>query len=107
VPENAPLVRRFLRCFGPPPEQCWEQRLHLGEEEGGAFASAVQSERRQARLEQGHRAQDPLEDAAQAVVDRVALARAMVLQGWLTLMRESRAAPEPQRAGRKPKSESR
>jgi transposase InsO family protein len=92
---------------GPTPQECWEQRRSITTEERSAFQRTVRQQERQARREQEYPVDGQLDDAAQAAVNRVAISRALVALGWLTFTRQSKAAPQPQRAGRKAKRDDR
>ncbi|HZY87180.1 MAG TPA: serine hydrolase domain-containing protein [Gemmataceae bacterium] len=71
--------------------EAWRVRLWAGAEERVAFAESVRRMEREVRQEQGHPPDEPLGPAAQVVVGRVAIGRALVAQGLLRFT--SRRAP--------------
>jgi hypothetical protein len=73
---------------GPVPEQRWQGRQPLPEEERGRFTQAVQRLEQEARQEQGYAGATPLSHLVQAAVNRVALQRALVAHGLLRFRSE-------------------
>jgi hypothetical protein len=63
----------------------WQQRERITVRQRAAFGRAVQKHREQARAELGYTKNEPLDRKAQARVDRLAISRACVERGLLTL----------------------
>jgi transposase InsO family protein len=70
---------------GPTPEEAWLGRRPLEPGERLAFAQAFRAKERLTRQEQGYAPEASLDRTAQAAVDRVALRRALVTCGLLTV----------------------
>jgi transposase InsO family protein len=92
---------------GPTPQECFDGRTPIASKDRDTFQTRMRQEERQARGEQGYPVEGQLDDSAQASVDRIALSRTLVELGWLSFTRQSKAPPQPQRAGRKPQAEDR
>jgi hypothetical protein len=95
--EAARLQANELACplgaAQPTPDQAWTDRSVLAREERTAFRAAVHEEETQARWEQGYQATAALRYHAQAAVHRVAIRRALVAFGLLTLSRRRFTLP--------------
>jgi hypothetical protein len=76
---------------GPTPEEVWQGRQPLPAEERAAFAEAVGRREAEARREQGYAPQGLLDRTAQAAVRRVALRRALVDSGLLSITSDQRS----------------
>jgi transposase InsO family protein len=70
---------------GPTPDEHWQARVPLRAEERAAFGEAVRQTEEEARREQGYAPGAALDRTAQAAVWRVALRRALVALGLLTI----------------------
>jgi transposase InsO family protein len=78
---------------GPTPEETWAGRRPVSAGERAAFGEAVGRLEREARQEQGCPPDGPLDTMVQAAVRRVAIRRALVAHGLLTIT--SGARPDP------------
>jgi transposase InsO family protein len=70
---------------GPTPAEAWQERRRPEAKERAAFLEAVKRLQREARQQQGYPADTPLDRAAQAAVDRVAIRDALVATGLLRI----------------------
>ena len=86
-------LARPLGAAQPTPDQAWTERSAIAREERTAFRAAVHEEETQARWEQGYEATAALRYHAQAAVHRVAIRRALVAFGLLTLSRRRITLP--------------
>jgi hypothetical protein len=77
----------------PTPAEVWGGRKQLKSEERSAFATTVRQFQQEARPRRGFPAEEPLERASQAAVDREALGRALVAHDLLSFT--SRWVAEP------------
>jgi hypothetical protein len=69
----------------PTPAEAWQERRRPEAKERAAFLEAVKRRQREARQQQGYPADTPLQRAAQAAVDRVAIRDALVAAGLLRI----------------------
>lgn len=79
--------------LGPTRLQAFRARTPIADDARAAFRCAVDRERTEARLEQGHSEETSLGLAAQAAIDRVAIRRALVEHGILTFTRRPITPP--------------
>jgi hypothetical protein len=81
---------------GRTPNTLWGPRAPLSAEERAVFLRAVESNRRAERALRGHAADEPLEHAVRAAVDRVAVRDALCAHDYLTITaRKSRTVSPP------------
>jgi transposase InsO family protein len=82
---------------GATPAQCWNARTRISQEERAAFGRALEDHENALQLEQAKLSNVCLGLPAQAHVDRLAIRRALVDRGFLTLTRRSITPPIPSR----------
>ena len=81
----------------PTPARLWQARLRLTREQRTAFHQTVNEHRITVRSQQGYPLDTDLDHYHQAAIDRVAIRRALVEYGFLTLTRRSITPPLPTR----------
>jgi transposase InsO family protein len=98
------LANTLSRPWGPhgaTPEEAWQARTPISPEERRQFLDAVEVQRAQARRDLGLAESAALSHFDQARLDRLALTRALVQLGYLTLRRADRPPKKPRRLSRK------
>jgi hypothetical protein len=71
---------------GPTPDEAWQERRPIAAHEREALSEEVRRREREARQEQGYPVDGALEPVAIAAVRRLALRRALVAQGLLSVI---------------------
>jgi len=89
-------VRRPVPLQGRTPAELWDPRVPLSAEQREVFLRTVECNRLAERALRGLAGDDPLEHAARAAIDRVAVRDALCVHGYLTITaRKSRAVSPP------------
>jgi transposase InsO family protein len=91
--DQANATARPHGATGPTPDQAWQQRTLISQEQRCRFLETVQQRRHEARTEQGWPMEGALPQRARRVIDRAAIRRALVEHGYLYFRRRSIPLP--------------